>query len=156
MGITFGVGASTFALVFYIKALEDGQIDASERGFMHIVYAVLRIGMALIALSLLSSGAIALFADRGATVLASPIYLMEWTLIGVIIGNAMLMSFHAMPMRFGPVLAGGSWYALFLAAALPLFDITYPTLLFLYGAFLIFFFFVFTSARNHFTRPGAR
>ncbi|MEK7132864.1 MAG: hypothetical protein AAB830_02320, partial [Patescibacteria group bacterium] len=27
MGITFGVGASTFALTFFINALEDGVID---------------------------------------------------------------------------------------------------------------------------------
>ena len=47
VGLTLGVGSSTFALIFFIRALQDGVIDASEKRFMHSVYAVLRIGMVL-------------------------------------------------------------------------------------------------------------
>ena len=104
---------------------------------MHIVYVVLRIGMILITLSLLSFGAIAFSKDIAA--LSSPLYLMEVTLIGVIILNAVLMTKHVMPMKFGPVLAGGSWYSLFLVTALPFAATLYPTLLIFYGAFLVLF-----------------
>lgn len=155
MGITFGVGASTFALTFFINALEDGVIDPSERRFMHIVYVVLRIGMTLITLSLLSFGAIAFF-SKGIAALLSPLYLMELTLIGVIIVNAILMTKRLMPMKFGPVLAGGSWYSLFFVSALPLAVTTYPALLVAYAAFLVLFFVVFTAVRNYFVMPPAR
>lgn len=155
MGVTFGVGASTFALTFFINALEDGAIDPSERRFMHIVYVVLRIGMTLITLSLLSFGAIAFF-PKNIAALLSPIYLMEWTLVGVIIVNAILMTKHLMPMKFGPVLAGGSWYSLFLVTVLPLAATAYPTLLVFYAAFLVLFFIVFTAVKNYFVTPVAR
>ena len=155
MGITFGVGASTFALTFFINALEDGVIDPSERRFMHIVYVVLRIGMTLITLSLLSFYAIAFFSKDISTLLSTT-YLMEWTLIGVIIVNAILMTKHLMPMRFGPVLAGGSWYSLFFVTVLPLAATPYPALLLYYGVFLVLFFIVFTVARNYFTHSDTR
>ncbi len=156
MGVTFGVGASTFALTFFINALEDGAIDPSERRFMHIVYVVLRIGMTLITLSLLSFGAIALLTSADISALFSPLYLMELTLIGVIIVNAILMTKHLMPMKFGPVLAGGSWYSLFLVTVLPLAATPYPMLLIFYGAFLALFFIVFTRVRNYFTHSDTR
>lgn len=152
IGLTLGVGASTFALVFYINALLDRQIDPSERRFMHIVYVVLRIGMTLITLSLILFGIIAFLSQNTAT-LMSPTYLMEWTLIGVIIVNAILMTVHLMPMRFGPVLAGGSWYSLFLITVLPFADAAYQTILFFYGAFLVVFFIIFTLAKNYYTQP---
>ena len=153
MGVTFGVGASTFALTFFINALEDGTIDPSERRFLHIVYVVLRIGMILITLSLLSFGAIA-FSFGNKAALLSPLYLMEMTLIAVIIINAILMTRHLMPMKFGPVLAGGSWYSLFLVGALPFFTTPYLALLLYYIAFLILFFVIFTAVKNHFIHPA--
>lgn len=155
MGVTFGVGASTFALTFFINALEDGVIDPSERRFMHIVYVVLRIGMTLITLSLLLLGAVAFF-SKDIAALLSPLYLMEWTLVGVIIVNAILMTKHLMPMRFGPVLAGGSWYSLFFVNTLPLAATTYPMLLVFYAAFLVLFFTVFTAVKSYLVTPVAR
>ncbi len=152
MGVTFGVGASTFALTFFINALEDGTIDSSEKRFMHIVYFVLRIGMILITLSLLSFAAIVVFYGNK-TVLSSPLYLMEVTLIGIIILNAILMTYRKISMKIGPVLAGGSWYSLFLVTALPFVATPYPALLLYYVAFLILFFVVFTAVKNHFLRP---
>lgn len=154
MGITFGVGASTFALTFFVNALSDGIIDSSERRFMHIVYVVLRIGMILITLSLLSFGVTALLSGAPISALSSPLYLAEVTLIGIIIANAILMTTHKMPMKFGPVLAGGSWYSLFFVTALPLADLAYPVLLLWYGAFVVLFFLVFTLIKNYFTRPA--
>ena len=155
IGLTLGVGSSTFALVFYIKALEDQRIDASEKNLMHAVYTVLRIGMVLIVLALVLlatfvfsfSGVAALSA-----LLSSPVFLVEWTLMGVIIGNAILMSKHRMPMWLGPTLAGGSWYSLFFLSALPLGGTSYSVLFGLYLMFLIVFLAVFTFLKRHYTR----
>ena len=151
MGVTFGVGASTFALTFFINALEDGNIDPSERRFLHIVYVVLRIGMILITLSLFSYGAMAFFSGNIAA-LSSPLYLMELTLIGIIIINAVLMTYHKISMKIGPVLAGGSWYSLFFVTALPFAGFSYTAFLLYYAAFLILFFVVFGAVKNHFAQ----
>ncbi|MEK9167842.1 MAG: hypothetical protein AAB769_00710 [Patescibacteria group bacterium] len=150
IGLTFGVGASTFALTFYINALADGEIDASERRFMHIVYVVLRIGMTLIGLALL--GFAALWTYQGnflAT--ATPVYFMESTFLGIIVINAVLMTMRIMPMRFGPVLAGGSWYSSFLITVLPVAAFSYLMLWPFYIGFLFLFFIVFSFIKARYS-----
>lgn len=149
LGITFGVGASTFALTFYIKALEDHTIDASERSFLHAVYVVLRVGMVLIGLSLVLFTFQYLYSGVASTLPYSQ-FVAEWILLTVIILNAILMTYKYMPMRFGPIIAGGSWYSLFLLNATPLYTLSYSTLLGLYLIFFILFFIIFSSVKKHF------
>src|SRR5688572_25470921 len=106
LGQTLGVGASTFALLFYIMAMQDGTVDPSEKRFMRAVFVVLRIGMVVIAISLALKFLLGLS--------MTSVYLMQVTLLGVITLNAVLMTKRLISMRIGPVLAGGSWYMLFL------------------------------------------
>ena len=87
MGITFGVGSSTFALLFYIKALEDGEIDPSEKNFLHGVYFVLRLGMLFIFLSLLLLGLL-WWSGGQAAELWGAVYLFKWIALAVIFINA--------------------------------------------------------------------
>ncbi len=143
VGLTFGVGSSTFALIFYIRALEDGVVDASEKRFMQTVYVVLRIGMICTFLALLGN---MLFQ---ANVLQTSH--IAWVLLGVITLNAILMSYRIMPMRFGPVLAGGSWYSLFLISKTPIAEAGYTTMIIWYFLFLISFYIVFQYLKNKFT-----
>jgi hypothetical protein len=142
IGQTLGVGASTFALIFYIMATQDGVIDASERRFMGAVYVVLRVGMVLIALALVGRLFVGIPLDSVGN--------MQWLLLGIITLNAVLMSMRKMPMRFGPVLAGGSWYSFFLVSTLPLSLMSLWILGLLYVAFLSLFFIAFTVLRNVF------
>lgn len=150
MGITFGVGASTFALTFFIMALRDGVMDQSERACMHAVFFVLRIGMAFIFLSLVSYGFLAYYAQMG-SLFGNAFYLMEWTLIGIITINAVLMTKRQIPMWLAAPLAGGSWYALFLVTSLPLQTVAYVELLIGYVVFFLIFLGVFTLIRQHYS-----
>jgi len=142
IGLTLGVGSSTFALIFYIQALRDGTIDPSEKRLMHTVYTVLRIGMILLGIGLL----LTLLPGWG---YFSPIYLMQWTLLGVITLNAVLMTYHVMPMKYGPILAGGSWYSLLLVTVLPLAN-SYLTLFVLYVLFVALFYFIYNYFRKRY------
>ena len=105
VGLTLGVGSSTFALIFFIRALQDGVIDASEKRFMHSVYAVLRIGMVLSLIGLIGHALYSAYSLQLG---------LQLTLLAFITTNAVLMTKRLMPMRYGPVLAGGSWYSLFI------------------------------------------
>ncbi len=144
LGLSLGVGGSTFALIFYIKALEDGVIDASEKRLMHTVYVVMRVGILMIFLGLLG------FVFAGG-ILAARVHVYEWFLLTIIIGNAVLMHYRYMPMRFGPVIAGGSWYSLFLASKLPLERVDTVQLIVTYIAFLALFSILFRHLKNTFT-----
>lgn len=146
IGITFGVGASTFALVFYIQALSDGEIDASERRLMKTVYVVLRIGMTVIFVALVGDLILGTGTLQG--------YLFAWILLGIITLNAILMSHKIMPMRFGPVLAGGSWYSLFLVSNTPIGTASFGTAIIAYGVFLVFFYIVFHFFKKKYSAPS--
>lgn len=145
-GLTLGVGSSTFALIFYIRALEDGTIDPSEKKFMHTVYFVLRIGMVLITLGLLGK------LYDGSYALITKAYHIQWALMAIILVNAILMTYKKMPMQIGPVLAGGSWYSLFFVTALPLATLPYGALACFYIIFLTFFFMVYRYLRCRYAK----
>ena len=139
LGITLAVGSSTFALAFYFAAIADGAIDPSERRFMHLVYFVLRIGMVITILSQLVL--LGFFLSRGGAFGAlDAAFWFEWTLLLIIIANAILMQVRVMPMWLGPALAGGSWYSFFTAHVLSDLSVTasYLTCFGGYALFVIF------------------
>jgi len=140
VGLTLGVGSSTFALIFYIRSLEDGVVNETERRFMHTVYSVLRIGMALILFGLVAT-----------SIARSTLALGELILVSIITLNAVLMTYRRMPMQIGPVLAGGTWYALFLYAKTPLGAVSPIILTFCYAVFLFLLYGIFQYFKKRFT-----
>ncbi len=132
MGLTLAVGSSTFALIFYFKAIADNVIDVTERSFLHTVYFVLRIGLIIL---IVAEGLEALIHLSSPSYFADPDFLFRVTLLAIIIGNAALMQIHRMPMRLGPALAGASWYSFF---TLSVFSPTGLPYLFLFACYLAF------------------
>jgi FAD/FMN-containing dehydrogenase len=141
VGLTLGVGSSTFALIFFIRALQDGVIDASEKRFMHTVYTVLRIGMVLIFVGLIGSA----FLDTISLQLG-----LQLALLSIITINAILMTKRIMSMRFGPILAGGSWYSLFLVTQTSIASLGVVVSGVAYILFLIAFYNIFEYLKQRF------
>lgn len=141
VGLTLGVGSSTFALIFFIRALQDGVIDASEKRFMHSVYAVLRIGMVLSLIGLIGHALYSVYSLQLG---------LQLTLLVVITTNAVLMTKRLMPMRYGPVLAGGSWYSLFIVTQTDIASLGLGFALIGYIVFLAIFFNVLEYLKRRF------
>jgi hypothetical protein len=53
LGLILAVGSSTYAITFFQQSILDGHIDKTEQRFLHTVYFILRLGMTLLALSVL-------------------------------------------------------------------------------------------------------
>lgn len=123
-GISVAIGSSTFALIFYYKSIRDGVIDASEKSFLHTVYAVLRIGMGLIIISQLLF-VVWYYQFSSLEALVNGAFWAMWTILAVIIVNATLMQLHIMPMIIGPAIAGGSWYTLAIVNTLKAYELPY-------------------------------
>lgn len=136
IGLTFGVGSSTFALIFFISALKDGVIDDSEKRLMHIVYTVLRIGMGILILTILIKIATAVLP-------LSQTLMVQAFLMFVIVLNAILMTYKVMSMKFGPIIAGGSWYSLFFVTQLTPAGMKMLVLFEYYVLFLTLFYFMY-------------
>jgi hypothetical protein len=135
--IGLAVGASTFALTFYFMAFKKGAPDPSERRFMHAVYFTIRLSLVLIIAT--EIGYIWYYGLAAFPLVeTSEVLWFRWFLLGVIIGNAVLMEFRKMPMWLGPALAGGSWYAFFFATAWPGLTLSFGTLTLYWALFIVF------------------
>jgi hypothetical protein len=118
IGMTFAIGSSTFAMIFYYAALWDGKISEDESHFMHIVFFMLRIGMCI--LIPWELGVMAYMIMTGNELYTTN--LVHWfriALLGISVMNATLMTKHKMPMWLAPALAGGSWYYYFFVSITP-------------------------------------
>src|SRR3989344_3490003 len=113
LGMTLGVGASTFALILHVISDRDGKIEPAERSSLHADATVLRTGLFFIIVSGLLITAAHVLAGEGRIVL-EPSFIGKWLLVGIVLMNGLLMSLKLMPLSVGAPLAGGSWYALFL------------------------------------------
>lgn len=109
MAISLSIGAATFSLIFYYKAIRDGKIDAEEQGFLRVVYQVLRIGLGAIVISELLL--LAIFTSEGLlSLILTTAFWFRWLLLLIIVGTAVSMDAGYVPSWLGPALAGASWY----------------------------------------------
>lgn len=127
VAISIGVGGSTFAILNFFNALQDGVIDDTERRMMGVVYTVLRIAMVAILLTTL-----ALFHVQYVYNGLESFSVLQWAqlfTLFILFLNAGMMTAHIMPSTFGPAIQAGNWYALGLLTTLkPLPDTDFTVL----------------------------
>lgn len=116
IAVSLGVGCSTTAVTQFFFAIADGKIDEGERRIMGVVYILLRVAMGLILLTTMVQAAI-LYKVMG-TAYINPFTVGIWTATIVLYVNAILMTLHWMPSKFGPGIQAGSWYTLGISFAL--------------------------------------
>lgn len=112
-GVSLGVGASTVAITLWLIAQSAGPMNSDKGMMLKGIYKILRVGMVAIGAGLVLS---LLFH----TVARDLQYAMQWAFFGVLCMNAILMTYHKIPMSFAPALQAATWYALFLITVLPI------------------------------------
>lgn len=109
-GTVLGVGAATFAEIFYLKALKDGVISPEEGSTLRTIYSVLRIGLVLSVLS--GFGFLLLYRMTGQEErLFDPALWAKMSIIIILVVNALLLQLRRIPMWLGAPLSLASWYA---------------------------------------------
>lgn len=137
-GISLGVGCSTLAVLNYIVATKDGEVDQSERQLLRIVYIMLRVAMGVVLFALFVRGV--LFVTAYGTDYMHPFVLFLWTVVVMLYLNAILMTKHVIPRSVGPALQAGSWYMLGILSffsATGVIDFTYTQLVAIYLSIII-------------------
>lgn len=110
IGTVLGVGAATFAEIFLIKSLRDGEMDPHESSTLRTVYWVMRIGLVLAVVS--GFGFLLLYRLEGhANYLYNEALWAKMVIILVLMVNAWLLTAHRIPMWLGSALSFTSWYA---------------------------------------------
>lgn len=138
LGVSLGVGASTIAVLNFLAALRDGEIDQSERTLMGVVYTVLRVAMGVILVTMFVQG-ILLVSAYGNTYF-TPFVIFAWMVVFVLYANAILMTAHLIPRSIGPALQAGSWYMLailYFLTTIDMIDLSFAPLAATYAAVIV-------------------
>lgn len=137
LGMTLGVGSSTYAITFFHQSIADGVVDDTEKRFLHTVYFLLRAGMILLFVSYTAQG---YQIWQGMPIpVGTDTLAIQSTLLAIIFGNAVLMEKRLIAMWLGPAIAGASWYGIFFAFVLNLYHFSYPILITWYAILIVFF-----------------
>jgi hypothetical protein len=131
------LGVSSLAMTFYFYVVRKGFTVKAENQMMHIVYTVLRIGMALVCVSEFTTFIYNYHINNFIYWTDNPELLMRLSIFTIIVINAIAMQKRWISMWLGPVFAGGSWYAYFFFSVWIETESTYLVLLAGYGCWLI-------------------
>ncbi|NQV93343.1 hypothetical protein HQ403_02490 [Candidatus Kaiserbacteria bacterium] len=116
VGTVLGVGSATFAEIFYLKALKDGEVSPDEGALLKSTYTVLRVGLILGVLS--GFGFLLLYRFTGQEErLLDPKLWAKMTVIVILVINALMLQLHRIPMWLGASLSVTSWYAAMILGA---------------------------------------
>jgi len=110
VGTILGVGGATLAEVFYLSALKDGKVDASEKRMMHANYRMLRVGLLLVILSGIALVWWWVSVEGNRWPLESPKVWMKDIMVLIIIVNAVLIAKRWIPMWLGASLSFTWWW----------------------------------------------
>lgn len=110
VGTILGVGGATFAEIFLVKALKDGQVDPTESSFLKATYTVVRVGLVLSIIS--GFGFLLYYQTHGqAFKLYNPVLWAKLTMVLIIAGNAILLQAHKISLYWGSALSFVTWYS---------------------------------------------
>lgn len=109
VGTVLGVGAATFAEIYYTRFNSDDIVNDEERKVLAVTYTVMRTGLFL----LVTSGFAFLLYFRlteHVGILTSPSFWAKMTVVAVLVGNALLLQARLIPFAIGAAVSLTSWY----------------------------------------------
>ena len=110
VGTVLGVGAATFAEIYYTRFGSDDIITDDERKTLTVTYTVMRTGLFLLVIS--GFGFLLYFRlTEHVAALTSPSFWAKLTIVGVLVGNALLLQARVVPLSIGAAVSLTSWYA---------------------------------------------
>ena len=110
VGTVLGVGAATFAEIFYTRFNSDNIITDYERKTLAVIYTIMRTGLFLLVIS--GFGFLLYFRlTEHVGIFSSPSFWAKMTVVGVLVANALLLQARLMPFLIGTAISLTSWYA---------------------------------------------
>lgn len=117
IGSVLGVGGATFIEIFLNKALRDGEINPTEGSFLKATFTTVRVGLLISLVTGIGLILLYRFADQSFR-LYDPTLWAKFTIIGVIVVNALLLQAHKIPIWLGSPLSFVSWYSVLVIGVL--------------------------------------
>lgn len=110
IGTVLGVGSATFAEIFYMRAMKDGEVDPEEGATLKIVYRIIRIGLFLAVFS--GFGFLLYYRLIGSEyLLYDPKLWAKMAIVIIIMINAIMLTTRSIAFWLGSAISITSWYA---------------------------------------------
>lgn len=109
-GTVLGVGATTFAEIFYLKFLKDGEIDQLENDILKVFYRIIRLGLVILVFSGFGYLIMWRLNFLGPQVFFSDRFLVKITIILILLASAFAMNFRLINLRVESTITLVSWY----------------------------------------------
>src|SRR3989304_1938899 len=147
-GTVLGVGATTFAEIFYLKFLKDGEIDPLENDILKVFYKFIRLGLVILVFS--GFGFLILWRLNflGPQVFFSDRFLVKIAIILVLLLAAFAMNFRLINFRVGSAVTLVSWYMAMILGIWRKIPFSYPVIIFIYIILIFAAYFVLQFLRN--------
>mgnify|MGYP001610026305 CR=1 FL=1 len=148
IGTVLGVGATTFAEIFYLKFLKNGEIDPFEHDILKVFYQIIRLGLVILVFSGL--GYLIVWRQNllGPQVFFSDRFLVKITIILVLVAAAFAMNFRLINLRVGSAITIVSWYAALVLGIWRKIPYSYFVIISVYVIFIVAAYFVLQFFRN--------
>ncbi|MEK7109292.1 MAG: hypothetical protein AAB919_02545 [Patescibacteria group bacterium] len=136
VGTVLGVGAATFAEIYYTRFNSDDIVTDDERKTLATAYTVMRTGLFLLAIS---GFAFLLYfrLTEHVGILTSPSFWAKMTIVGVLVGNALMLQARIMPLAVGAAVSLTSWYAALVLGVIGKTSATYAEILIYYAVAIV-------------------
>ena len=152
VGTALGVGAATFAEIHYTRFNSDDIITDDEKKTLALTYTVMRTGLFLLVISgfgLLLYLRLPEYTD----LLTSATFLAKMTVIGILVGNALLLQARIMPLAIGAAVSLTSWYTALVLGSLRDTNASYFEILIYYAGAVVVVGGALRLIRAHFHGP---
>lgn len=152
VGTVLGVGAATFAEIQYTRFNADDIIADDERKTLAITYTVMRTGLFLLVVS--GFGLLLyLRLTEDTDLLTNATFLAKMTVVGVLVGNALLLQARIIPLAVGAAVSLTSWYTALVLGSLRDTNASYIEILVYYIGAIVMVGGVLRLIRAHFHSP---
>jgi len=136
VGTVLGVGAATFAEIYYTRFGSDDIITDDERKTLTVTYTVMRTGLFLLVIS--GFGFLLYFRlTEHVAALTSPSFWAKLTIVGVLVGNALLLQARVVPLSIGAAVSLTSWYAALVLGVIGKTSASYVEILIYYAVVVV-------------------
>ena len=148
IGTVLGVGATTFAEIFYLKFSKDGEINPLEHDVLKIFYQIIRLGLVILVFS--GFGYLILWRLNflGPQVFFSDRFLAKMTIILVLLAAAFAINFRLINLKVGSAITFTSWYMALILGIWRKSPLSYPIIILSYLVLIVITYFVLEFFRN--------
>lgn len=152
IGTVLGVGAATFAEIHYVRFASDNIITDDEKKTLATTYTVMRGGLFLLIISGFGM-LLYLRLTEHVGILMSPSFWAKMTIVGVLVGNALLLQARMIPFAIGTAISLTSWYAALVIGVVGKIDASFAELFAYYVAAVIIVYFALRGIRRWLHQP---